>query len=184
MANNPRLKSVMLEGLEKEGYKQHPAVKENIEFKSRIEDHLKPLRDENAELKKRLDQREHEDAYARQRDSVRKAPFGFNDEKIKKLEERMQSPDSPMFPPIDSQGRTAYQAAAMHFAHQDSPVGSSTFPVMDWTGPSKGTESWRGLLTEPDKTKNPLHMNRRERRRLGDKLWDEAKDDYISNHNT
>lgn len=180
IANDPELRAAMLEGLKKKGFTDHPAVKEHIDFESRLDSHLKPIRDENAELKKRLEARERTETAVRQRDSVRKGPFGFNDEKISRLEERMRSADAPVFSELDSHGRTAYQQAALYFQHQDSPVSSSTFPVLDFAGPSQKQESWREMLTDPDPTKNPLKMNRRERRRIGDKLWEEAKTDVMA----
>jgi hypothetical protein len=182
IANNPKLRATMLEGLEKEGFKNHPAVKENIDFKERLEHHLKPIRDENEELKKEVKQIKNSEIYGRQRDSVRKAPFNFSDAKIAKLEERMGGKYAPQFVDFDDERKlTAYQAAALHFQREDSPVSASTFPVMDFAGPSQKAESWRESLTESDKSKNPLHMSRRERRRLGDKLWEEAKNDYMAN---
>jgi hypothetical protein len=181
IANNPKLRANMLKGLKEEGFVEHPAVKEHIDFEERLAVHLKPIQEENAELKKRVDERERSETWTRQRESVRKGPFGFNDDKISKLEERMRSKDAPQFAETDSQGRTAYQQAALYFQHQDSPVATSTFPVLDFAGPSQKAETWRESLTESDKSKNPLHMNRRERRRLGDKLWEEAKNEYMTN---
>lgn len=182
IANNPKLRAAMLEGLKEAGFVDHPAVKEHIDFEARLGTYLKPLEEKNAELQKRWDAREREETYNRQRDSVRKGPFGFNGDKISKLEERMRSKDAPQFAEVDSSGRTAYQQAAMYFQHQDSPVSDSTFPVMDFAGPSRKTETWRESLNESDKSKNPLYMNRRERRRLGDKLWEEAKNDFVAEH--
>lgn len=179
-ANNPKLRQKLLEGLKEEGYTDHPLIRENDDFNQRLESKIKPILEENAELKKRLDAREKEETWTRQRESVKKAPFKFNEDKIKKLEERMASKDAPSFPEFDSQGRTAYQNAALYFQHQDTPIGASTFPVLDFAGPSKTQESWRELLNETDKSKNPIYMNRRERRRLGDKLWEEAKAEKLA----
>jgi hypothetical protein len=181
IANNPKLRAQMLEGLAEVGFKDHPAVKEHLDFESRLSTHLKPLEEKNAELQKRLDERERVEIYTRQRDSVRKGPFGFNDEKIAKLEERI-SKSGVSFPAVDEAGRTFYQNAAMYFQNQDNGMSESTFPVMDFTGPSRKTETWRDLLNETDKSKNPLYMNRRERRRVTDKLYDEAKADWMAEH--
>jgi hypothetical protein len=180
IANNPKLRQKMIENLKEEGYTDHPLIRENDDFERRLESHIKPIKEENTELKKRLDEQERDRIWSKQRDSVRKGPFGFNDDKIKKLEERMTSKDAPQFPELDSQGRTAYQQAAMYFAHQDSPVSESTFPVLDFAGPSKKAETWRDLMNGSDKSKNPLNMNRRERRRLGDELWRQARDEQLA----
>jgi hypothetical protein len=180
IANDPEFRFEVMQGLKKRGFVDHPAVKEHIDFEARLSTHLKPLQEENAELKKRQDAIDNERIYSQQRDSVRKGPFYFNDEKIKKLEEYMSSKDAGQYMPVDSKGRTAYQRAAMEYAHENSPVSESTFPVMDFTGPSRKSETWRESLTESDKSKNPLYMNRRERRRLGDKLWEEAKNEELA----
>jgi len=52
--------------------------------------------------------------------------------------------------------------------------------VLDFAGPSKKAETWRDLMNGSDKTKNPLNMSRRERRRLGDELWRQAKDEQLA----
>lgn len=181
IANTPELRATMLEGLKKAGFTDHPAVKEHTDFEARLGAHLKPLEEKNSELQKRLDERERMETYQRQRDSVRKGPFGFNDDKISKLEERMRAKDAPQFAEVDGAGRTAYQQAAMYFQHQDNPVSESTFPVMDFAGPSRKAETWRELMNESDPNKNPLRMDRRQRRRLADKLWEEARDEQIAN---
>jgi hypothetical protein len=168
LAGDAQSTEVVTRELRRLGNTTHPAVRAQIGLEQRD----KPLLDKIHALEQRLVEREEFDKYERQRESVRK--MGFSEANVKKLEERMRAPGAPQFAEFNEEGQSAYQQAAIHFAHKDNPGEVSTFPTLDFAGPPQKREGWRELLAESDPAKNPLKMNRRARRKLSDKLWNQA----------
>ena len=179
LASNPKSREKLLKEAESTGFKEHPAIQGRLEIESVIE----PFREEIKGLKEKLIQKEQNDTWAQQRNSLRSGPFRFDDDKIKRLEERMRDPDAPSFPQVDSHGITAYQNAAKYFANLDSPLTPNAPPVaLDMGGMPVGgsdAEPWRKELESTDKNVNPLMMNRKQRKLKARRAWADASKEYM-----
>ena len=170
LANDPETREEMLRRGLKLGA-SHPAVS-GIKAQDAM---LAPLQTKIESLEAKLAERERNDLYSVNRAQLRRAPFNFNDEKIAKLEERMREKESPIFPD--------YPTAAKYFQLLDSPITPNSSPMLDMAGQPVGNEQapWREAMQSEDPKVNPLKMNRRQRRVLGRKLWQEASSEYKEN---
>jgi hypothetical protein len=182
LANDPEDRKILVERLKR--HPDNPAVKNHPALKSReeVETYLAPLHEKIKGLEEQVHKQQQSDTWLRQRNSLRGGPFKFDDDKIKRLEERMKDPDAPVFPEIDSHGRTAYQNAATYFQQLDTPLAPSSVPMLDMGGMPVGggdAEPWRKDLESTDKNVNPLMMSRKQRKLKARRAWTEASKDYM-----
>lgn len=178
LASQPKSRAKLIQEAVDTGFKEHPAIRGRTE----IEEVLSPLHEEIKELKTKINQQQQNDTWVRQRNSLRGGPFKFDDEKIKRLEERMKDPDAPVFPEVDSHGVTAYQNAAKYFQALDSPISPSSVPMLDMGGVPVGgsdAEPWRKDMESDDPKINPLKMTRKARKLKARRAWQEASKEYF-----
>ena len=120
----------------------HPIVRQEASNASAFDDRVKPLQDKITELEKRLSEKTNLDELDRRRASVRSAPFYFNDEQIKELEERMVK---------DRNLYGDYTEAARYYQYQDMPTHPSSAPagITPFGRRTKPEENWRSMIKDP-----------------------------------
>jgi hypothetical protein len=171
LANDPEDLRVLVERLKRHPeHKDHPILK----MRETEEKMLSPLQEKIDALEIKIKERENSDFYERNRASLRAK--GWSNDNIAKLEKRMT--DEKDFPVFHN-----YVQAAEYVQRMDAPLSPSTVsPIFNLAGQPMTNDSsgWREDMMSDDKTKNPLMMNRRQRKIDGRRRWEEAKNDELN----
>jgi hypothetical protein len=141
----------------------HPVVRAEASTETRLEDNLKPLKEEIADLKKKLLEKTNTDDLQSRRASVKGPPFHFSDEQVAELEARMVK-DNNMY--------GSYVEAAKYYQYQDQPTHPTSLPggITPFGRRTKAEDNWRNRIKNP---KDDI-WNKNKRKEILRKEWEEG----------
>jgi hypothetical protein len=136
-----------------------PEIDAAAAVEEKINSALKPWQERVEDLQKKLDEKSKTDMIESRRAEVRGAPFYFNDDQVKELEERMIK-DRNMY--------GSYAEAARYYQYQDAPNHPTGSPIFSQRNPQEN--DWRALIKDP---KSGI-FDKRKRKEILDKKWKES----------